>query len=320
MRVRSDAAESQLRRQWARCLDDEAPASGEILAADSPWPLPREILLRLTHTLTTQAMDDLQGRALLWHAAGVSDRRGRVVALLAPGGTGKTTASIVLGRHGWGYVTDETVAVLPDGQVVPFPKPLSVRDDPVLPELKTHQAPDDLGLAEAVGRLCLAKVVILDRLEHGTPPVLERLPPIAGLRAVIQNSSGVEALNRPLTSLCTVLERAGGVFTLRYQDIGECLTLVREAVSTSAPWPWQPIADLPGGVDAVLLEDRALAMKGTQLWELGPAAAITLAFRDRDDLTSLTDELQRQLGPTSHARDVAAATLAELRRLRLVAP
>ena len=50
------------------------------------------------------------------HAAGIADADGLVVALVGPSGMGKTTASSYLARHGFGYVTDETVSIGPGGR------------------------------------------------------------------------------------------------------------------------------------------------------------------------------------------------------------
>ena len=58
---------------------------------------------------------------------------------MAASGTGKTTAARTLGRH-LGYLTDETVSVGPDLDVLPYQKPLSVVVDPDVPFRKRQHA------------------------------------------------------------------------------------------------------------------------------------------------------------------------------------
>lgn len=53
-------------------------------------------------------------------------RGGASLVYVAPGSTGKTTLSQLLGQR-FGYLTDETVGIADDGTIFPYPKPLSVR-------------------------------------------------------------------------------------------------------------------------------------------------------------------------------------------------
>ena len=71
------------------------------------------------------AIDQRAGEVIMLHAAGLALPDGRVVAFVAPSGTGKTTLSRTLGKA-FGYVSDETVVINFDGTVTPYPKPLSV--------------------------------------------------------------------------------------------------------------------------------------------------------------------------------------------------
>lgn len=92
-----------------------------------------DLLQMLTQAVTRAAIDAQAGRLVMLHAAGIQDpATGAVVALVGPGGTGKTTLIRALGP-GRGYITDETVAVTDDHTVLPYPKPLSVRRQPSSP-------------------------------------------------------------------------------------------------------------------------------------------------------------------------------------------
>ena len=77
---------------------------------------------------------------MMLHACGLADREtGRVVALVAASGTGRTTASTSRAKT-WGYVTDETVAIRDNVSVAPHPKPLSLKQAIVGPP-KTQVEP-----------------------------------------------------------------------------------------------------------------------------------------------------------------------------------
>ena len=108
--------EGQLRELWSRCLvqrDDETgrPPHARRLVVNTDLALSRSLLHRLAFTMTDRAIEDLSGRAVILHAAGLATVDGDVTALVAASGTGKTTAASMLCRSSFGYVTDETVAV-----------------------------------------------------------------------------------------------------------------------------------------------------------------------------------------------------------------
>ena len=101
----------------------------------------------LTARVTLEGIESQHGRLWMLHACGLADpASGATVVLVAPSGTGKTTAARVLGRT-FGYVSDETVAIGPDGAVVAYPKPLSLLEGGVRP--KRQRSPRELGLVDA---------------------------------------------------------------------------------------------------------------------------------------------------------------------------
>src|SRR5215210_1449652 len=61
--------------------------------------------------------------------AGVVAHRGRAIVIPASTFAGKTTLVAALVRAGAVYYSDEFAVVNRDGLIVPFPKPLSIRDD-----------------------------------------------------------------------------------------------------------------------------------------------------------------------------------------------
>lgn len=180
-----------------------------------------ELAESLTSRLTVAAILANAGDLTMLHACGVADPdTGAVVALVARSGTGKTTASAVLAQD-YGYVTDETVAIDWDGSVVPYPKPLSVKQGPGEP--KRQLGPDELGLRRAPAKPFIQSIVLLNRVHGQGParPVLERVPLADAVLALIPDSSSQGELEAPLQSLCHLIESVGGVWQVTYAEAAD---------------------------------------------------------------------------------------------------
>lgn len=228
-------------RAWSGCVRRAAGDAEERLLVrvdpDAPHPCqqhreiagadPGEILDRLSVLVTMTAIEGRAGDAILLHSAGLSDpASGRTIALVAPSGTGKTTAATVLGRD-LGYVSDETVAVEADLTVSPYRKPLSlIRDGR---QFKDQVSPDDLGLLVPPEDLVLERVVLLVRdggdglrVEH---PSLSR-----SLADLAPHTSYLARVPRPLHRLAGVLEPTGGLVLARYSDSEQLRPLVEDLI------------------------------------------------------------------------------------------
>jgi len=175
----------------------------------------------LTSRLTVAAILANAGELTMLHACGVADpTTGAVVALVAKSGTGKTTAASVLART-YGYVTDETVAIAWDGSVVPYPKPLSVKQEAGTP--KRQASPDEFGLQQAPALPYIQSIVLLNRVQGDWPvaPVLERVPLADAVLALIPDSSSQAEVVDPLQSLCRLIESVGGVWQVTYSEAAD---------------------------------------------------------------------------------------------------
>ena len=83
----------------------------------------------LTWHINRQVIDRSADRFVMLHA-GAATRAGVTVILPADHGRGKTTAVAGLLREGYGYVTDDAVAIDPDSLwITPFPKALSIDEE-----------------------------------------------------------------------------------------------------------------------------------------------------------------------------------------------
>jgi hypothetical protein len=298
---------------WGRCINNvareatsrpAAPATVQPFSACVAFKTPKsgveefelgassfeELAESLTSRLTVAAILANAGRLTMLHACAVADlNTGAVVALVAKSGTGKTTAASVLGKT-YGYVTDETVAIRPDGSVVPYPKPLSVKQNVGAP--KRQVGPADLRLLKAPPRLQLKSLVLLDRVEAAerVVPVLRRVPLAAAVMALIPDSSSQGEIDQPLQSLCRLIGSVGGVWQVTYSeatDLPEALAPLF-GKQQHAEQEWEPRAGvtatagkLPAGFirraghkDAVAIDEQLLVVLDSgivQLAGIGPA-------------------------------------------------
>ncbi|NLI18438.1 MAG: hypothetical protein GX427_06450 [Actinomycetales bacterium] len=328
-----------LRRDWSRCLVE----SGDP-ASDRPHelrgeqdPLPHQFGYNLASQLTRAAIEDLAGRAILLHAAGLADDAGRVVAFVAPSGSGKTTLARALGLAGLGYVTDETVAIMPGGAVLHYEKPLSVLDDSTGSRGKSQFGPDTLGLAAPPREVRISRLVVLDRqVDHVTEPRLTSLPLLEGVLALLPQSSALARLPAPLQELCRLVERCGA-WRLTYSEADGVAPLVRGLLGT--PYEpserWEPIGDergtaagaspragaAPGGAthrwgehrDAVRIGEEGVVLVGLTALRLGP---LGLTLWERCGSGATIEELEETAvaahGPSPEAHGQVRAAVAAM--------
>lgn len=133
-----------------------------------------------------------------WHAS-AAVREGVCVVMPAPMESGKTTTVAGLLRHGYQYLTDETVAV--DGRtllVQPFPKALSVDRGSwsVLPELEPRlrlvedqwQVPPGSIRADVVAQPVRPRLIVAPRFQRGAATTLRPLRRAEALVLVAQST------------------------------------------------------------------------------------------------------------------------------------
>lgn len=238
------AVRAEVERQWARCLpaDPAAPDPATWLdvatsegahtgGALAPW-----VWERLAQEVTVTGIEARAGTALMLHATAVAAADGRTAVLVAPSGTGKTTAASHLGRS-WGYVTDETVVVEPGeaggGGVRRYPKPLSVCGPGTS---KEQIAPDDLGLRRpGPETLRVAAVYLLERRPSadGGGAAVTRPALTEFIAALAPHTSYLASLEHPLRTIAAVLGSADyGV--LRYEDVSELDAVVAAVLGDPA--------------------------------------------------------------------------------------
>ncbi|GAA3620066.1 hypothetical protein GCM10022199_25640 [Marihabitans asiaticum] len=278
------AAVKEMRRRWSRCEElDADPATialdedrvpvvpvpahrfGELQESDRHPPSPpvfvpyddhrlHALPYDLSRALTRRGITRLTGRALLLHAAALTDAAGRAVVLVAPSGTGKSTASATLGRH-LGYVTDESVVITwvgGEARLAPYPKPPSLiptrMGEAPTAQDKDERSPDDLGLAPTHPDPVVAAMVTLARSDEADEPRLVEVDLLDQLQDLLPETSSVFALPDGLEQLARAATRSGPPLRLEYREIGDCLGLLRSLLQErERPAPeWVHLPPRPG--------------------------------------------------------------------------
>jgi len=154
-----------------------------------------------------QALENTPGHALLHSAAVTSGDHAAII--VGPQGSGKSTLAVALvARYGLGYLTDEAVAIspngLPDGLMVqPYAKYISVAANigEILPEVSPISDPALVSLlgelvlvpasslrAESIVEAARPSVVVLPTYIPNAPTKIEVLSPASALHSVGQHS------------------------------------------------------------------------------------------------------------------------------------
>ena len=317
---------------WERC---RVPAARAGDAGVEPFVVRGGDPYAVSRAITLASLRRRRGSTLLLHAAGLSQGE-RAVALVGRSGTGKSTASRVLGQH-FGYLSDETVAVEDDGRVSPYPKPVSVITDPSTPWVKAEWSPDELGLREASEPAYLVGVVVLERDPVHEVPQLVELPLIDAMLAVIAQSSSLTMLDRPLHRLAEVLSLSGGPYALRYSEIGDCVELVGTLLDgpverVRPPWTSVPFSPIPPKStdtpivrapwrDAVQGEGGTLVLVGETPVLLGPVGeAIWHRAHEPITLAQAHDAVVAQLGQHPDAEATINTGIAAMRDSGVLLP
>lgn len=238
---RADAAVAEIERVWHLCTarddnnfdalvrvthDDASAALADIEAGIVQGRHLPDLMQALTQTVTRAAIDAQKGHLVLLHAAGMQcPDTGAVVALVGPGGTGKTTLIRTL-CPGRGYVTDETVAVTADNTVLPYPKPLSVRREPSS-LWKDETDPLEFGVLTPTQPAPLAAIILLNRREgYAGPLSVEPMDTLDAIAALTPETSHLPEMEKPLQRMAALCDSVGGVMRVTYAEAEHLAPLV----------------------------------------------------------------------------------------------
>lgn len=210
----------------------------------------RDLASNLSTRVTLAAIEQRKSELIMFHACGVASPSGEVIAFVGPSGRGKTTLASNVATS-WGYVTDETVGVTPEGVVLPYRKPLSVIEPESVYRHKTQVSADELKLKPLPkAPLRLAAIVLINRIASGAEP--PRVSPVALVDALVElvpEMSYLPLLDKPLQQFAELITRVGGVQRVSYTEAASLNALLPQFVANSRTpiaAHWSP---LPVGAD-----------------------------------------------------------------------
>lgn len=133
----------------------------------------------------------------------------------------------------YGYLTDETVGVDHQHQILPYPKPLSIRVPGQRHKVETP--PDDLGLLPAKRPASVARILLLDRSDsYPEEPAVKPTELFDAMMALVAQTSALSALHAGLHQLADLIEATGGVLTVHYREAKSLEPLVAELIGEPA--------------------------------------------------------------------------------------
>ena len=306
--------------QWSRALS-AAPVDFADVTVDATRPgnaADASVTdCALSSRVTQAALRHVGARRLSLHAAGLADAEGRVLALVTASTTDKTTAARTLGAT-LGYLSDETVSVGLDLDVLAYPKPLSVVIASDQSHHQSQHSPDELGLLLPAAATRLHRLVVLDRAaehkEHGLEPlaIAEAIP------LVLPQTSALTSFEEPLLVLARALEVGGGPWLLRYADIAEHVSDLHALLNDQDDLPETythhgGCAEVPTGLDgsfarepwldALEFEDAVVVMVGRTVFNLDHlGASVWLALDKPSDLAWLVAAAEHRHGEHPESR------------------
>lgn len=342
--------EADLRESWADVVGQ--PGEGEPDETHrlslSPFDNPEtgdavgrstaDLASQISTIVTLDAIEHNGGRLVMIHAAGIALEDGRVIAFVGPSGRGKTTLAKTLGRE-HGYVTDETLAIDFDGNVLPYRKPLSVIVDSSEP--KEQLSPAKLGLRPLPDvPLKIAAIVLMHRVDEHELEDGPQISPVTTGSAIgwmVPELSYLPALPDPLVQLAELIDSTNGVRRVTYSDASQVAALVPEILTShgdAQPWTSghsEPNATTPSatvgedsyrraaGVHWLLFANEAVTLESRIVRQLaGIAPGLWELLGDWTTLTQLTAELITQYGEVADARELVQVALDGLVEANLV--
>lgn len=287
----------------------------------------------LTSALTAAAIENRAGDLLMLHAAGLADDEGRVLALVAASGIGKSTAAVALGQH-LRYVTDETVAIDMDGAVVGYPKPVSLLGRAAGKARKGQIGPRQLDLKVAMGPLKLRRIALLDRDQTGdrVRPEISAVPLFDALLALIPQTSSLSRLSDPICYLMNLIHSCGGVWRVSYSEASSLVPLLTEFLQSNEriayDWTYTPpnMSAIRNGVflpaenhGTIWWQGEALVFLDDHIQRVrGIGAPIWRAVQDGALLVDIQEQVAEEFGRPDRYREMVNEALGMMVRSGLL--
>jgi HprK-related kinase A len=181
---------------------------------------------------------------MLLHAGAVS-RNGAGIILPGPSGSGKSSLTLALVRGGYCYLSDEFAVVEPStGAVHAFPKPISIKNTSVFPELSSRKDlwfgpeenheeavwyihPEDV-VPNSLGRQVPIRYIVFPRYDASVPLTLQSISPSLAVRELINNSVNFSSLGKGGLHALARLVKEAECYTLSANGLEPAIEVINE--------------------------------------------------------------------------------------------
>ena len=208
----------------------------------SYWRLFRHLEVQLDLFVAQQVHDHY-----LLHAGAVA-RNGAGIILPGASGSGKSSLTLALLNQGYRYLSDELGVVSPStGGLHAFPKPISIKDISVFPDLADrddfwlgpedgergreepvwYAHPEDVR-ADSISGPVPIRYIIFPRYDPAAPPQLQPMSPDEAVRQLIDNSVNFSQFGKHGLHLLAALVEDAQCFSLTSNDLEETTALINE--------------------------------------------------------------------------------------------
>lgn len=326
-RVRVDAgghaATAQLEALWSRCRPTTTDVSQEpptvITLPRSDRPMSAEVSVEVRDRLRTVAVDAAGDGLLLLRAAAVATPGGAALGLVAEDPERRASVVAELSRRGFGYVTDELLALDEAFDVVAFPEPIAFEQPGE--EAKVMAGPDALGLRPCPDALHLAALVVLEHeAARQGPPELVRVDRAGDVR-LLETAVVTAPAAWADTALPDLVDEVDGLWRLVYGDVHTVAPILAELLverTRPASGPIELYVAVGLGEDDPLprggISGHDLALDGLRrtVWESAAGGAT---------LEGLHTAVNLELGGPHHISvQLVAAAVRDLMGLGLLVP
>ncbi|MCL6641311.1 MAG: germination protein YpeB, partial [Candidatus Rokubacteria bacterium] len=208
---------SQLYTHAQDIRDQLRNTQGKVIANNLRWMDVETALAYVVWEVNRRAVGGAEGY-LLVHGAAAARGGGAVVVVAASGG-GKSTFVHALTRAGWGYLTDEAVAVdLSSGLVVPYPKPIALAGEGGRERLV---APGEL--VAGVAPPSPPRLVLVPERREGVPVSFEPVGRAAALVHLAEHSFNFRRAGCAAFDAAAAVVRGSECLRVRYAEADDAV-------------------------------------------------------------------------------------------------
>jgi hypothetical protein len=283
----------------------------------SDRPLSPQTSAEVRDRLREVAREAADDTLLLLRAAAVATPGGGVMGLVSDSPELRASVAAELSRRGFGYVTDELLALDEAFGVVAFPEPLAFADDEDQPVLA---GPDALGLRSCADVLRLAAMVVVEHDPDRSTPELVRIEHGADVR-LLEPAVVVAPRTWADTALPDLVDEVDGLWRLSYGDVADVAPVLADLLVERTRPASGPIEGSGGVGPAAHAPRRPLGISGHDLALDGLRRTVWESAVGGATLEGLHAAANLELGGPHHISvQLVAAAVRDLMGLGLLVP